>query len=195
MVDAVTDPANRRAPADRSRRLSGHCHRPRPCGRAFRAGPGIRRHPQRDRGRARTLRDGGGEIPAPIRKLNQGRGPAGIGGDLDSLDAHLAILGGSRLIRGERRITEDRFNAEYAVQTEVSSIAQHFAAMDDAYLAGRIQDIRDVGARLIRNLSDRKYQARHPAGRHHHHRRGDHPSDTALMDPAGGRLRHHAGRR
>ncbi len=101
------------------------------------------------------------------------------------LDAHLAIVSGSRLIRGvERRITEERLNAEWAVQTEMTAIAQQFAAMDDAYLAARIQDIRDVGGRLIRNLIDRQFQAYStlPA---------DSiilaeeitPADTALMDP------------
>ncbi len=123
-----------------------------------------------------------------IRKLKSKAAalPESAAEDLDFLlDAHLAILGGSRLIRGvERRIVEDRYNAEYAVQAEVSSIAQHFAAMDDAYLAGRIQDIRDVGARLIRNLSDRKFQAfaTLPEGSIIIAEEIT-PSDTALMDP------------
>ncbi len=101
------------------------------------------------------------------------------------LDAHLSILSGSRLIRGvERRIAEDLVNAEFAVQAEMAAIAQQFSAMSDPYLAGRSQDIRDVGARLIRNLVDRKYQAfsKLPA---------DSiilaeeltPADTALMEP------------
>ncbi len=101
------------------------------------------------------------------------------------LDAHLAILSGSRLIRGvDRRIAEDRYNAEFAVQSELAAIAKQFAAMDDAYLAGRIQDIREVGHRLIRNLTDRKYQAFSTL------REGSiiiaeeiTPADTALMDP------------
>ncbi|MCB9949106.1 MAG: phosphoenolpyruvate--protein phosphotransferase [Rhodospirillaceae bacterium] len=101
------------------------------------------------------------------------------------LDAHLAIVGGSRLLRGvEQRITEERLNAEWAVQAEMTAIAQHFAAMDDPYLAARIQDIRDVGARLIRNLVDRKFQAYSTLP-------SDSvilaeeitPADTALMDP------------
>ena len=101
------------------------------------------------------------------------------------LDAHTAILSGSRLIRGvERRIAEDRYNAEFAVHAEVTVIAHHFAGMDDAYLAGRGQDIRDAGTRLIRNLSDRKFQAFATLPR-------DSiiiaeeitPADTALMDP------------
>ncbi len=101
------------------------------------------------------------------------------------LDAHCAILSGSRLIRGvERRIAEDRYNAEFAVQTELAAIAKQFASMDDAYLASRIEDIKEVGARLIRNLTDRKYQAFSTL------REGSiiiaeeiSPADTALMDP------------
>ncbi len=123
-----------------------------------------------------------------VRKLKSKAAalPESVAEELDFLfDAHLAILGGSRLTRGiEQRISEDRYNAEYAVQAEVSAIAQHFAAMDDAYLAGRIQDIRDVGARLIRNLSDRKFQAfaTLPEGSIIIAEEIT-PADTALMDP------------
>jgi len=76
------------------------------------------------------------------------------------LDAHLAMVSGSRLTRGvERRIREDRLNAEAAVQAEIGAIAQVFARMDDSYLAARVADVREVGRRLIRNLMERSYQA------------------------------------
>lgn len=76
------------------------------------------------------------------------------------LDAHLAMLTGSRLIRGvERRMRDHRCNAEAAVQAEIGAIAQTFAEMDDAYLSARVADVREVGKRLLRNLMDRKYQA------------------------------------
>ena len=76
------------------------------------------------------------------------------------LDAHLAMLTSSRLTRGvERRIREDHQNAEAAIQAEIAVIAHGFQEMDDAYLAARIADVREVGARLIRNLMDREYQA------------------------------------
>ena len=69
------------------------------------------------------------------------------------LDAYSHMLKDSRLVRGvERRIEEDRINAEAAIQAELSEIADGFAAMDDAYLAARLDDIRDVANRLIRNL-------------------------------------------
>jgi phosphoenolpyruvate-protein phosphotransferase (PTS system enzyme I) len=76
------------------------------------------------------------------------------------LDAHQAMLSGSRLIRGaERRIARERLNAEAAVHQEIQSLAHSFAAMDDPYLAARIADVRDVGRRLIRNLMQAPYQA------------------------------------
>src|SRR5713101_3076233 len=65
------------------------------------------------------------------------------------LDAHIAMLTNSRLVRGvERRISEDRVNAERAVQMEIAQISESFAEMGDAYLAARVEDIRVVGARL-----------------------------------------------
>ncbi|HXP31594.1 MAG TPA: phosphoenolpyruvate--protein phosphotransferase [Stellaceae bacterium] len=76
------------------------------------------------------------------------------------LDAHVAMLTNSRLVRGvERRILEERVNAERAVQIEIADIADSFAAMEDAYLAARIDDIRVVGARLVRNLTKTPYAA------------------------------------
>ncbi len=69
------------------------------------------------------------------------------------LDAYLQMLKDSRLIRGAKnRITNERINAEAAVQAELTEIAVAFTNMDDAYLAARLDDIREVAARLIRNL-------------------------------------------
>jgi phosphoenolpyruvate-protein phosphotransferase (PTS system enzyme I) len=76
------------------------------------------------------------------------------------LDAHLHMLADSRLIRGAaRRISEDGRNAEAAVQAEIAEIAAGFAAVEDSYLAARIQDVREVGDRLVRSLTNRPYQA------------------------------------
>ena len=101
------------------------------------------------------------------------------------LDAHIAMLSGSRLVRGiDRRIREDRVNAERAVQMEIASIGESFAAMDDAYLAQRIDDVRMVGARLLRNLTQTPFAAyQHlPAGTIILAEELS-PADTALMDP------------
>lgn len=69
------------------------------------------------------------------------------------LEAHIAMLSGSRLVRGVRkRIEDERINTESALQREISHIAKSFAAMEDAYLASRMKDIEEVGQRLLRNL-------------------------------------------
>lgn len=69
------------------------------------------------------------------------------------LDAYLQMLTDSRLVRGAfRRIQDDRINAEAAVQAEIADIAASFAQLDDSYIAARLDDIREVGDRLIRNL-------------------------------------------
>lgn len=75
------------------------------------------------------------------------------------LDAYEQMLKGSRLIRGvERRIIEERMNAEAAVQKEIGQMVEAFAAMDDAYLAARIEDVREVGMRLVRALTKTQYR-------------------------------------
>ena len=102
------------------------------------------------------------------------------------LDAHLQMLSGSRLVRGvEARIRRARINAEAAVQIQLSEIAQAFAAMEDPYLAGKIDDVREAGARLVRNLTRAGYRAFSglPAGAIIVAEEIT-PADTALMDPA-----------
>jgi phosphoenolpyruvate-protein phosphotransferase (PTS system enzyme I) len=101
------------------------------------------------------------------------------------LDAGLQMLTGSRVVRGvERRIAEQRLNAEAAVRAEIIQVAQSFAELDDPYLAERADDIREVGDRLIRNLTRTPYQAfsRVPAGSIIIAEELT-PADTALMDP------------
>ena len=101
------------------------------------------------------------------------------------LDAHVAMLSNSRLIRGaDQRIAKARINAERAVQIEIDDIAESFAAMRDPYLAARIEDIRVVGARLIRNLIKEPYVAYSavPVGAVILAEELS-PADTALMDP------------
>jgi phosphotransferase system enzyme I (PtsI) len=101
------------------------------------------------------------------------------------LDAHVAMLSNSRLVRGASdRIARATINAERAVQIEIHEIAESFAAMRDPYLAARIEDIRVVGRRLIRNLIKKPYVAYSgvPAGAVVLAEEVS-PADTALMDP------------
>lgn len=68
-------------------------------------------------------------------------------------DVYRHMLKGSRLLHGvSERIKTDLINAEAAVQIEIGLIADAFMAMDDAYIASRLEDIRGVGQRLTRNL-------------------------------------------
>src|SRR5260221_2084463 len=101
------------------------------------------------------------------------------------LDAHLAMLANSRLIRGvHQRIARDRINAERAIQLEIEEIGKTFAEMRDPYLAARIDDIRVVGARLIRNLLKKPYIAYSSlTGGAVILAEEVTPADTALMDP------------
>lgn len=69
-------------------------------------------------------------------------------------DAYLQMLADSRLVRGvDDRIAGKRLNAEAAVEAEIAAIGESFAAIGDDYITARIADIRDVGSRLIRNLT------------------------------------------
>ncbi len=59
----------------------------------------------------------------------------------------------------EKRIAESRINAEAAVRTEISEIARSFAELNDSYMAARADDVREAGARLIRNLTKTPFAA------------------------------------
>lgn len=70
------------------------------------------------------------------------------------LEAYLHMLRDSRLIRGAAdRITHDHLSAEAAVQAEVAAIGAAFKEMHDTYLAARVEDIREVGNRLLQQLT------------------------------------------
>jgi len=70
------------------------------------------------------------------------------------LEAYQQMLKDSRLVRGAyRRIREDKINAEAAVQAEIKDITTGFEALNDSYIAARMNDIREVAYRLIRALT------------------------------------------
>lgn len=101
------------------------------------------------------------------------------------LDAYLQMLKGSRLVRGvDRRIAQDQVNAEAAVQREIAEIVRGFQAMDDAYLAARIEDVREVGQRLVRSLLGAPYRPFSMLPRNAVILAEElTPADTALLDP------------
>ena len=73
------------------------------------------------------------------------------------LDAHLMMLGNSRLIRGARkRIEAELLGAETAVADEAEGIIAAIQAIkedDKAGLARRAAEVRDIARRLVRNLT------------------------------------------
>jgi phosphotransferase system enzyme I (PtsI) len=102
------------------------------------------------------------------------------------LDAHLAMLTQSRLVRGVvNRIGRDLSNAEAAVAAEIDEIAATFAGLDDPYFAARADDVRAIGGRLLRNLTQTPFTAlgNLPAGTILLAEELT-PADTALLDPS-----------
>lgn len=101
------------------------------------------------------------------------------------LEAYQQMLSGSRLVRGvQKRIAEERINAEAAVMKEIGLMAEAFAAMEDPYLAARMADIREVGRRLVESLG------KEVEGNFDHLPANAvivadelSPADTALLDP------------
>lgn len=101
------------------------------------------------------------------------------------LEAHLQMLSGSRVVRGvEKRIQQDRQNAEAAVQGEINAVAHDFEHLNDPYLSARAKDVREVGDRLLRNLTKTPFEAfKHlPEGAIVIAEELT-PADTALFDP------------
>ena len=101
------------------------------------------------------------------------------------LDAHAQMLRSSRLVSGVRsRIEERSINAEAALRGEVEVIAGAFADLDDPYLRTRGEDIREVGYRILRNLSKADYESfAKLAPSSIIIAEEITPADTALMDP------------
>ena len=102
------------------------------------------------------------------------------------LDAHAAMLVSTRLLSGiEKNIAELNVNAEAALEIVVEEIARGFEKVKDAYLAARVQDIKDVGSRILRQLMETPYQvySKTPKGSIIVAQELS-PADTALMDPA-----------
>lgn len=101
------------------------------------------------------------------------------------LEAHMHMLSSTRLIKGvEERIRDTQQNAESAVMAVITDIASSFEAMDDAYLRARAEEVREVGLRIVRSLSDQQLSdfSSLPMGSLII-AEAITPADTALMDP------------
>ncbi|MDX2223165.1 MAG: phosphoenolpyruvate--protein phosphotransferase [Rhodospirillaceae bacterium] len=101
------------------------------------------------------------------------------------LDAYQQMLSGSRLIRGvQKRIAAEFINAEAAVMKEVGLMAEAFASMEDDYLSARIDDVREVGRRLVEALTLKPIQSLSALGKNAVVVADElSPGDTALLDP------------
>lgn len=76
------------------------------------------------------------------------------------IDTHVAMLRGSRLIRGiEKRIQDDKINAEQALHLEMHFMIEEFAKIADPYIKARIDDVEAVSNRLLRSLMDLPFLA------------------------------------
>ncbi len=68
-------------------------------------------------------------------------------------DVHKMMLeDGDYLEQIEAIITDEKVNAEYAVQMTGIQFADIFASMDDEYMKARSADVKDISERIIRNL-------------------------------------------
>ena len=77
--------------------------------------------------------------------------------EAEIFSAHEVLLADPAFLEGVReRVVRDRMLAEHAVQAEVEYAAKRLSAIDDPYLRERSVDIRDVGRRLLSNLSARE---------------------------------------
>ncbi|GAB0117542.1 phosphoenolpyruvate--protein phosphotransferase [Acidisoma sp. 7E03] len=78
------------------------------------------------------------------------------------LDAYLQMIGPSRLLRGVRRRIESLASAETAVHEEAEALAAAMLAMPDRDRAGlrrRADEVREIGRRIVRNLTETPFQS------------------------------------
>jgi phosphotransferase system enzyme I (PtsI) len=104
------------------------------------------------------------------------------------IDAYMQMIGPSRLLRGARRRVEALVSAETAVMEETEALAAAVMSVQDRDRAGlkrRAEEIREIGRRLIRNLTETPFQSFAKLAQ------GtvlvmDHlrPADAALLSPA-----------
>ena len=94
------------------------------------------------------------ETRRQLREIQAALSRGAGAGDAAILDAHLMVLDDRTLI--EEMIThveEGMRNVEFAVKQACDKYAGILDAMRDEYLRERVADVRDVGRRLIRNLT------------------------------------------
>ena len=75
--------------------------------------------------------------------------------DADIFEAHLMLVRDKTFVGEiERRIKNGKCNCEYALYEALEHFQKVFATISDEYLRERALDLRDVGSRLMENLTD-----------------------------------------
>ena len=76
-----------------------------------------------------------------------------LAADSDIFEAHLEIAGDSMIADGVTEHISEGMCAPSAVQTTCEEVVAMFADIDDEYLRARTDDVRDIFARILDNLS------------------------------------------
>lgn len=102
--------------------------------------------------RLRRARDVVSEDIARVQQGLHDLGPADAHPELTALlDVHLMLLQDEQLTSGVKHwITERRYNAEWALTTQLEVIARQFDEMEDPYLRERKADLEQVVERMLR---------------------------------------------
>ncbi|BAZ29686.1 phosphoenolpyruvate-protein phosphotransferase [Cylindrospermum sp. NIES-4074] len=99
-------------------------------------------------------------------------------------DAHLLFLQDPVLLEAvHQRIVEQRLNAEAAWQSVVNEVAHSYRILEDAYLQERVDDVVDVGQRVLRLLMGNSPSNLHLSEPAILVATDLSPSDTARLDP------------
>ncbi|MBE9004511.1 phosphoenolpyruvate--protein phosphotransferase [Fortiea sp. LEGE XX443] len=100
-------------------------------------------------------------------------------------DAHLLFLEDPVLLETvQQRIMEHHINAEAAWQAVVEEVATSYRTLEDSYLQERVEDVGDVGQRVLRLLEGNSATGLHLAEPAIVVATDLTPSDTAALDPS-----------
>ncbi|MCC5635133.1 phosphoenolpyruvate--protein phosphotransferase [Nostoc sp. CHAB 5844] len=100
-------------------------------------------------------------------------------------DAHLLFLEDPVLLETvQQRIMEHHLNAEAAWQAVVDEVATSYSTLEDAYLRERVEDVVDVGQRVLRLLAGNTATSLHLEEPAIVVASDLTPSDTAALDPS-----------
>ncbi|MDQ3960131.1 MAG: phosphoenolpyruvate--protein phosphotransferase [Pseudomonadota bacterium] len=99
----------------------------------------------------RALEDGYRELQRLQDRVQVELGPS----QADIFSAHLLFLRDRQFIdRVESCIKDDRLNVESAIKVTVAALARMLSAAENEYLRERAEDIKDLGRRLIRHITE-----------------------------------------